>query len=157
MAMARPTLTRSKAIATATASRITSIRRGEGSRAALAAALSWPLLEVALRQASLLVHHGGIGTTARALQAGVPQIISPLAYDQPDNGERVVELGVGKVLERPQLTGENLAGLCRRLWDDPNVRAQLARRARSMEENDALARAADAILRFTQGERHAHT
>jgi len=36
-----------------------------------------------------LMHHGGIGTTARALAAGTPQLILPLAYDQPDNAARV--------------------------------------------------------------------
>ncbi|MEO8181273.1 MAG: glycosyltransferase [Deltaproteobacteria bacterium] len=34
-------------------------------------------LALVLPRAALLVHHGGMGTTARALEAGVPQIISP--------------------------------------------------------------------------------
>src|SRR5205823_14931335 len=42
-----------------------------------------------------VVHHGGIGTTAAALSAGIPQLILPLAWDQPDNAERVRRLGVG--------------------------------------------------------------
>ena len=45
-----------------------------------------------------VVHHGGIGTTARALAAGVPQLVVPVAFDQPDNGRRLVRLGVGDVL-----------------------------------------------------------
>lgn len=36
-------------------------------------------LALVLPRAALLVHHGGIGTTARALEAGVPQIICPQA------------------------------------------------------------------------------
>jgi len=43
----------------------------------------------------LVVHHGGIGTTAKALKAGVPQLLLPFAYDQFDNGSRVAELGAG--------------------------------------------------------------
>lgn len=52
-------------------------------------------LEALLRHAALIVHHGGMGTTARALQAGIPQIISPITFDQPDNGHRVEVLGAG--------------------------------------------------------------
>ncbi len=46
-----------------------------------------------------VVHHGGIGTTAAALQAGCPQLVLPLAWDQPDNAARVAELGLGLALE----------------------------------------------------------
>jgi len=42
-----------------------------------------------------LVHHGGIGTCAQALKAGVPQLIHPMAYDQYDNAWRLRRLGVG--------------------------------------------------------------
>ena len=48
-----------------------------------------------LPRASALVHHGGIGTTAQGLAAGIPQLIVPQAHDQFDNGYRVVQLGVG--------------------------------------------------------------
>lgn len=48
-----------------------------------------------LPKASVFVHHGGIGNTAQALLAGIPQLIRPVAFDQFDNAERVVELGVG--------------------------------------------------------------
>jgi hypothetical protein len=45
---------------------------------------------------ALLVHHGGIGTTARALQAGIAQVVVPFAFDQPDNAVRVEALGAGR-------------------------------------------------------------
>jgi UDP:flavonoid glycosyltransferase YjiC (YdhE family) len=45
-----------------------------------------------------VVHHGGIGTTAAALEAACPQLILPLAWDQPDNAARVTALGVGLAL-----------------------------------------------------------
>src|SRR5262249_55447358 len=45
-----------------------------------------------------VVHHGGIGTTAAALEAGCPQLVLPLAWDQPDNAARVTRLGVGLTL-----------------------------------------------------------
>merc|ERR1719188_1681754 len=48
------------------------------------------------------VHHGGAGTTAAALRAGVPTIVVPVAYDQWYHGEWVVKLGVGIKATRHQ-------------------------------------------------------
>jgi UDP:flavonoid glycosyltransferase YjiC (YdhE family) len=42
-----------------------------------------------------VVHHGGVGTTSHALRAAIPQLILPMAWDQPDNAARVKRLGVG--------------------------------------------------------------
>ncbi|HEY3497162.1 MAG TPA: glycosyltransferase [Polyangiaceae bacterium] len=43
----------------------------------------------------LIVHHGGAGTTATALRAGVPQFIVPHIVDQFFHGRRIHELGLG--------------------------------------------------------------
>ena len=47
-----------------------------------------------LPRLSALVHHGGIGTAAQALAAGVPQVVVPFAHDQFDNAARLQRLGV---------------------------------------------------------------
>ena len=54
--------------------------------------------DLLLPRVALLVHHGGIGTTAEALRAGVPQLILPFAFDQFDNGRRVQNLNAGSVV-----------------------------------------------------------
>jgi UDP:flavonoid glycosyltransferase YjiC (YdhE family) len=51
-----------------------------------------------LPRCAAVVHHGGVGTTAAALEAGCPQLVLPLAWDQPDNAARVTGLGVGLAL-----------------------------------------------------------
>jgi len=56
-----------------------------------------------------VVHHGGVGTTAAALEAGCPQLILPLAWDQPDNAARVSELGVGLSLGLRRRSSEHLS------------------------------------------------
>lgn len=56
-----------------------------------------------------IVHHGGIGTTARGLQSGTPQLIIPHAWDQLDNGTRVARLGCGRVLRRRHVSALRLA------------------------------------------------
>jgi UDP:flavonoid glycosyltransferase YjiC (YdhE family) len=50
--------------------------------------------------AEVIVHQGGIGTTAQALRAGRPQLIVPFFGDQPDNAARIVRLGVGRAVSR---------------------------------------------------------
>jgi UDP:flavonoid glycosyltransferase YjiC (YdhE family) len=47
------------------------------------------------RQVAGVVHHGGAGTTAAALRAGVPQAVVAHIGDQPYWGRRVHEIGVG--------------------------------------------------------------
>ncbi len=42
-----------------------------------------------------VVHHGGAGTTAAGLRAGVPTVVCPFFGDQPYWGERVAALGAG--------------------------------------------------------------
>lgn len=48
---------------------------------------------------SALIHHGGIGTSAQALAAGIPQGIVPFAHDQFDNAARLRRLGVSRSLD----------------------------------------------------------
>lgn len=45
-------------------------------------------------RASIVVHHGGIGTSAQSLTAGVPAMVTPFAHDQFDNAYRLWKLGV---------------------------------------------------------------
>jgi UDP:flavonoid glycosyltransferase YjiC (YdhE family) len=56
-----------------------------------------------------IVHHGGIGTTAAAVEAGCPQLVLPLAWDQPDNAARVSGLGIGLALGPRHRSGGHLS------------------------------------------------
>jgi len=60
---------------------------------------SYACLDLLLPRAGALVHHGGIGTTAQAIQAGIPQLILPGRLDQFDNAQHVSRLGCGLVEE----------------------------------------------------------
>ncbi len=48
-----------------------------------------------LPRSAALIHHGGIGTTAQAIAAGIPQLVLPASHDQPDNAVRIRRLGLG--------------------------------------------------------------
>lgn len=51
--------------------------------------------ELLFPRVAAVVHHGGAGTTAQALRAGVPQVVLPFTMDQPFFARRVHEIGVG--------------------------------------------------------------
>jgi UDP:flavonoid glycosyltransferase YjiC (YdhE family) len=71
-----------------------------------------------LPHAAALVHHGGIGTCAQGLAAGVPQVIMPLAHDQPDNADRLARLGVSRTLPPKRFRGPALAAVLTDLLSD---------------------------------------
>lgn len=79
-----------------------------------------------LPHAAALVHHGGIGTLSQALAAGIPQLVMPMAHDQPDNAHRLVQLGVARRLYPKRFTPANVAAALQSLLSDPAVRVACA-------------------------------
>ena len=70
-----------------------------------------------------VVHHGGAGTTAAGLRAGVPSVIVPTFGDQFFWGWRVHELGVGpKPIPRNKLTVANLTSAIQQAIFDENIK-----------------------------------
>jgi UDP:flavonoid glycosyltransferase YjiC (YdhE family) len=61
-------------------------------------------------QSACVVHQGGVGTTAQALRAGVPQLVMPYGFDQPDNAARVTRIGTGLCLSRQRYRADRAAG-----------------------------------------------
>jgi rhamnosyltransferase subunit B len=70
-------------------------------------------------RAQVIIHQGGIGTTAQALRAGRPMLVVPHAYDQPDNALRVVNLGVAHSLSPKHYVVERVAMRLRALLAEP--------------------------------------
>ncbi|MGW4807861.1 glycosyltransferase, partial [Kitasatospora sp. NPDC004272] len=52
----------------------------------------------AVPHAAALVHHGGIGTLARALAAGTPQVLMADGVDRPDNAARLARLDLARTV-----------------------------------------------------------
>jgi sterol 3beta-glucosyltransferase len=70
-----------------------------------------------------VVHHGGAGTTAAGLRAGIPNIVIPFFADQPFWGHLVAQLGVGTApISRKELTAEKLAKAIQQAVNDPVMR-----------------------------------
>ena len=96
--------------------------------------------------ASVLIHHGGVGTTAQALRAGRPQLIVPYLVDQPDNADRVVRLGAGRTLTRRQWQASRIADALRELRDEPRYRDRASEIGVQVAAEDGAAAAARIIV-----------
>lgn len=91
---------------------------------------------------SAVVHHGGAGTTAAGLRAGVPNIIVPFTVDQPFWGSQVARLGVAPVpIPRRRLTGLALARAIRVALDDDGMRDRARTLSTAIGGEDGIATA----------------
>lgn len=72
-----------------------------------------------------IIHHGGAGTTAAAVRAGVPNLIVPFFGDQPFWGQRMQALGVGPApLARRHLRSEQFVAAVRELVTSASMQQQ---------------------------------
>ena len=99
-----------------------------------------------LPHAAALVHHGGIGTVAQALAAGVPQLVMPMSHDQPDNARRLERLGVGATLPPKQYQETAVADQLTKLLQSPKTRQQCTHWAQQVNFDHALAQTCRAIV-----------
>jgi rhamnosyltransferase subunit B len=106
-------------------------------------AASYVPFSALLPRAQALVHHGGIGTMAQALAAGVPQLVVAMSLDQPDNAERIERLGAGLGTSPTGFTAERALPPLQRCLRDERIRraaAECATRMRARPSPETLAR-----------------
>lgn len=108
-------------------------------------ALDYAPFSALLPRARLVVHHGGIGTTAQCLRAGVPAVIIPFANDEFDTASRAARLGAAVVIPRARLSERTLADALRRA-DAPATRAGAASVSRAMLGEDGARSAVDCMI-----------
>jgi len=88
-----------------------------------------------LPRCSGIIHHGGFGTTAAGLRAGIPALVIPHVIDQFYWGQRIYELGVGpKPIRRTNLDAKILVEAVARLVQDTRLKitaSQLGEQVRS--------------------------
>lgn len=94
------------------------------------------------QRVAAVVHHGGAGTTAAGLRAGVPSVVVPFFADQPFWGQRVAELGVGpRQIPRQQLTAERLAQALHQAVTDQALRRRATELGARIRAEDGVAQA----------------
>ena len=91
-------------------------------------------------QMAAVVHHGGAGTIAVGLRAGVPSVIVPFFAEQPFWGERVYRLGVGpKPVPRKQLSVERLSKAISTAVNEKGMQERAAEIGRRIRAEDGVA------------------
>lgn len=96
-----------------------------------------------------LVHHGGAGSTAMALRAGLPNFAVPFGYDQALWGRGLARLGVGvPPIPAERLTADTLARAVDHMCDDPSVRHRAGRVQAAIAAEDGVQAAIAAIDRI---------
>lgn len=93
----------------------------------------------------VIVHQGGIGTTAQALRAGRPTIVVPWAHDQPDNAERVRRLGASRTIPRSRYESDRLARELRKVLNDPGYSERAEMLGAKVRSENGIAAACDAV------------
>lgn len=96
-----------------------------------------------------VVHHGGAGTTAEGLRAGVPTVIVPFVFDQPFWGARVKAMGLGpEPIPQKQLTADRLADAIRLAVTDSTMRQQAKSCGAAIRAEDGIGNAVKVVKQY---------
>ena len=96
-------------------------------------------------QAALVVHQGGVGTTAQCLRASKPMLIMPYSHDQPDNGRRMRRLKVARVIQRGNYLPVRVARKLKAMLEEPLFARRAKLVAQRLEREDGVLSACDAL------------
>jgi rhamnosyltransferase subunit B len=88
-----------------------------------------------------IVHQGGIGTTAKAMLARIPQVIVPVNFDQPYNARCVTTLEVGAMVRPRQYQPDRLVRELESLLGSSSVAERLKECGARIEGQDGVAEA----------------
>jgi UDP:flavonoid glycosyltransferase YjiC (YdhE family) len=91
------------------------------------------------------IHHGGMGTVAQSLRAGIPALVVPWGVDQFFAGAQLTRVGAGRWLRRPAFTAERGAREVAALLDEPSYRARATAIAQQIATEDGVTAFADLL------------
>jgi UDP:flavonoid glycosyltransferase YjiC (YdhE family) len=113
--------------------------------------VDWLNYSQAMAAADLVVCHGGHGTLARALGAGVPVLCCPAVGDMAENGARATWAGAGLTLPWRLMGPGSLRLVVRRLLGEPSFRERAEEIAAWSRVNDGAERAAALVEELATG------
>ena len=95
------------------------------------------------------VHHGGAGTVAAALRAGVPSVVVPVLPDQAFWAHRVSTLGAAPPpIPQGKITAPKLSDAIQRAATVPEIRRRCETLARLISDEDGVSRAVEAFEHY---------
>jgi rhamnosyltransferase subunit B len=98
-----------------------------------------------LQRASLLVYHGGIGTLAQGIKAGVRHLVVPHGYDQFDSGWRIEQLGLGRCIPDSRYRAARAAPVMRQMLDDASLMQRCRQFSNRVDSSATLAHACELL------------
>ena len=98
-----------------------------------------------LPRSALIVHHGGIGTTAQATKSGIPQLVVPKAHDQFDNAWRLQNLGLGRTIVDGRYRAKGVAAMIREMLADEKMKSRCRNFAPRVDSTASLMRACELV------------
>ncbi len=111
-------------------------------------AVNYAPFEELLPRACAMVHHGGVGTTSEGLRAGIPTLIVPFAFDQPDNAAHAARLGVSRTLPRTKYRAARVARELDILLTKADYKNRAHEIGRLLRQENGAAAACDLIEEF---------
>jgi UDP:flavonoid glycosyltransferase YjiC (YdhE family) len=98
------------------------------------------------------IHHGGLGTTAAALSAGIPSVTIPFGLDQPFWARTLHQLGVaGKPLDPNRLTTALLVDTIGSVLNDQTMLQKAAQLGDRIRSEDGVETAVHIIETVAEG------
>jgi rhamnosyltransferase subunit B len=98
-----------------------------------------------LPRASLLVYHGGIGTLAQTIKAGIPHLVVPHGHDQFDNGWRIGQLGLGRSIPETAYRADRVVRAIRAILDDGDGPSRYREYSQRIDSSAAVTRACELV------------
>jgi UDP:flavonoid glycosyltransferase YjiC (YdhE family) len=96
-------------------------------------------------RSAMVVHQGGVGTTAQCLRAGKPMLIMPYSHDQPDNARRMQKLKVGRTIQRTSYTPLRVARRLKKMLANTLLAKRAELVAKRLAHEDGVKTAVDAL------------
>jgi UDP:flavonoid glycosyltransferase YjiC (YdhE family) len=94
---------------------------------------------------ALIVHQGGVGTTAQCLRAGKPMLIMPYSHDQPDNARRMRRLKVSRTIQKANYKPARVAKKLAAMLEEPEFSVRAHQVAQQVSREDGVKTACDAL------------
>lgn len=114
----------------------------------------FPQLEI-IKNADIVISHGGLNSVSEALFYGVPVIAIPIANDQPAVAKRLTELGAGISLKMEEVTPKLLQASVNAVLSDHKYYLNCKRIRESFMEAGGYKKATDEIINYLRQRREA--
>jgi UDP:flavonoid glycosyltransferase YjiC (YdhE family) len=98
-----------------------------------------------LPRCAAIAYHGGVGTLAQTVRAGVPHLVVANTFDQPDNGQRIERFGLGIAIGQGRYRAGNAARAIGELLHSPEIARRCAEFAPRVDPHASIERACSLI------------